>query len=68
MVDLSWVLGRARVSFTNCAEPVTIVTKSGQSIPLPDLVKDVTPPCHLNPLLFNGHLQTAYTGLDALAL
>ncbi|KAK7730173.1 hypothetical protein SLS57_001835 [Botryosphaeria dothidea] len=61
MVDLSWVLGRARVSFTNCAEPVTIVTKSGQSIPLPDLVKDVTPPCHLNPLLFNGHLQTAYT-------
>ncbi|EOD42881.1 alpha beta fold family [Neofusicoccum parvum] len=61
MFDLSWVLGRARVSFTNCAKPVTIVTKSGQSVPLPDLVKDVTPPCHLNPLLFNGHLQTAYT-------
>ncbi|KAH7058940.1 hydrolase, alpha/beta fold family [Macrophomina phaseolina] len=61
MVDLSWILGRARVSFTNCATPVTIATKSGQSIPLPDLVKDVTPPCHLNPLLFNGHLQTAYT-------
>ncbi|KAK0661752.1 putative esterase [Lasiodiplodia hormozganensis] len=61
MMDLSWVLGRARVSFTNCAKPVTIVTRSGQSVPLPELIKDVTPPCHLNPLLFNGHLQTAYT-------
>ncbi|KAL1647993.1 hypothetical protein SLS58_002318 [Diplodia intermedia] len=61
MVDLSWVLGHARVSFTHCANPVTIVSKSGQSVPLPELIKDVTPPCHLNPLLFNGHLQTAYT-------
>lgn len=66
MMDLSWVLGRARMSFTNHAKPVTLVTKSGQSASLPDLIKDVTPPCHLNPLLFNGHLQTAYTGWIAL--
>ncbi|KAI9677650.1 MAG: hypothetical protein M1817_006605 [Caeruleum heppii] len=28
-----------------------------------ELVKDATPPCHLNPLLFNGHLQTAWTAV-----
>lgn len=28
-----------------------------------DLCKQTTPPCHLNPLLFNGHLQTMWTAI-----
>ncbi|KAF2432224.1 AB-hydrolase YheT [Tothia fuscella] len=29
------------------------------------LIKSTTPPCWLNPLLFNGHLQTFYTALKS---
>ncbi|KAK5154386.1 hypothetical protein LTR04_006012 [Oleoguttula sp. CCFEE 6159] len=32
-------------------------------IPLSNLCRTVTPPCRLNPFLFNGHLQTAYTAI-----
>jgi hypothetical protein len=31
-----------------------------------DLCKETTPPCHLNPLLFNGHMQTCWTAVKGL--
>lgn len=31
-----------------------------------DLCKQTTPPCHLNPLLFNGHLQTMWTAVKGI--
>lgn len=31
-----------------------------------DLCKQSTPPCHLNPLLFNGHLQTMWTAIKGI--
>ena len=38
-------------------------TKSGKTISFVELCKSVIPPCRLNPLLFNGHLQTIWTVL-----
>ncbi|KAF2146125.1 uncharacterized protein K452DRAFT_263711 [Aplosporella prunicola CBS 121167] len=60
-MDFSWLAGHARTTYYNSPNPVNLKTKSGDAVSLPDLVKQVTPPCRLNPLLFNGHLQTAYT-------
>ncbi|KAF2085764.1 AB-hydrolase YheT [Saccharata proteae CBS 121410] len=60
-MDLSWILGHAQTSYYNHPSPINLQTKSGAKISLPDLVQSVTPPCQLNPLLFNGHLQTGYT-------
>ncbi|KAK4984870.1 hypothetical protein LTR50_006341 [Elasticomyces elasticus] len=62
---MSWLLGRASTSFYHSHTPLTITTKSGERITLDDLCKAATPPCDLNPLLFNGHLQTAYTAVKA---
>ncbi|KAK7526498.1 alpha/beta hydrolase fold family protein [Phyllosticta citriasiana] len=59
--DLSWVLGHSKTSFHHSNAPIKLNTKSGDSVSLADLAKDITPPCQLNPLLFNGHLQTCYT-------
>ncbi|KAH8726107.1 Alpha/Beta hydrolase protein [Phaeosphaeriaceae sp. PMI808] len=61
MFDISWMLGHAKTSYTHHKEPTPLRTKSGQKITLPDLAKSSIPPCRLNPLLFNGHLQTMYT-------
>lgn len=61
MVDLSWIIGQARTSFTSSANPVSLKTKSGQKTTLSEIAKAAIPPCRLNPLLFNGHLQTMYT-------
>ncbi|KAF2836899.1 AB-hydrolase YheT [Patellaria atrata CBS 101060] len=62
----SW-LGYAKTSFHHAPKTITLTTSSGSEIPLSELCKDATPPCRLNPLLFNGHLQTfwtAYKGYD----
>lgn len=64
-MDLSWILGRARVAFHHSKNPVSLATKSGKKTTLDAICKDVTPPCNLNPLLFNGHLQTFWTAVKA---
>lgn len=63
MFDLSWVLGRAHTSYIHHPSPLTLVTKSGSKTTLSDIVKATTPACRLNPLLFNGHLQTMWTAV-----
>lgn len=57
---MEW-LGQAKVQFTHAAAPVTIKEKDGQETDLLKICEQTTPPCHLNPLLFNGHLQTMWT-------
>ncbi|KAF1353581.1 Alpha/Beta hydrolase protein [Delphinella strobiligena] len=64
-MDLSWILGRARVAFHHSKNPVSLTTKAGTKTTLEAICKEVTPPCNLNPLLFNGHLQTAWTAVKA---
>lgn len=59
------MLGHARTSFHHAGDTVTLPLRSGEYASLSDFCKSVTPPCHLNPLLFNGHLQTAWTVVKA---
>jgi len=72
-MDVSWMWGYAKTAFYHSSTPISIPLKKSNgtidmktetpssSITLVDLCKDVTPPCRLNPLLFNGHLQTLWT-------
>ncbi|EPE02954.1 alpha beta hydrolase fold family [Ophiostoma piceae UAMH 11346] len=70
---MEW-LGRASVTFTHpedalelprkAAKPVSDSPDSSAStVSLAQLCRDSTPTCQLNPLLFNGHLQTMWTAV-----
>ncbi|KAJ6024574.1 hypothetical protein N7540_005371 [Penicillium herquei] len=64
---LSWVRPSGRISFYHAKDNNLLLTKVGESgakeqTSLLDICRAATPDtCHLNPLLFNGHLQTFYT-------
>jgi hypothetical protein len=68
------MFGIGHSEFTSAEDTVPINLKSDDAddgpggqlkrqISLLQLCKETTPPCRLNPLLFNGHLQTAWAGL-----
>lgn len=57
---MEW-FGRAKVEFTHSPIPRTIKEKDGHETDLLTICKSNTPPCQLNPLLFNGHVQTMWT-------
>ena len=56
--------GHARVSFHHSKNTISLASKSGKTA-LSEICKASTPPCKLNPLLFNGHLHTAWTAVKA---
>jgi predicted alpha/beta-fold hydrolase len=56
-------LGHARIKYTTNASPVRLRTNDNSDVDLLQVCKDATPPCRLNPLLFNGHLQTMWTAV-----
>ena len=58
---MEW-LGQATTTFTHSPTPLSLKTKDGSS-DLLAICQEATPPCHLNPLLFNGHLQTMWTAV-----
>jgi hypothetical protein len=58
-------LGRSTISFHHSPNPLEIITKTGDKRTLLDICKAATPPCRLNPLLFNGHLQTFWTAVKS---
>lgn len=60
-MDMSWLVGKARVSLHHGDKTQPLILKSGSKTTLAELVKEATPPCYLNPFLFNGHLQTFWT-------
>ena len=71
MRSLSWLLPSAKISFHHSKDSKLLLTKKSDAerkdnkITLADLCREATPlTCRLNPLLFNGHLQTAWTTLD----
>lgn len=67
-MDLSWILGHARIAFYASPSPLSIpLLSSPKPASLLDLCKSITPPCTLNPLLFNGHLQTIWTAVKSQA-
>ena len=59
---MEW-LGHAKVSFFHSADPLAFKNRDGTSTDLLKVCEESTPPCHLNPLLFNGHLQTFWTAI-----
>lgn len=48
-------------TFHHAEKTITLHTKDEAAIPLADFIKPLVPDYHGNPLLFNGHLQTAWT-------
>jgi len=60
----SWA-GRARITYTHSPTPITLLSTTSKAVSLPELCAACTPPCNLNPLLFNGHLQTIWTAVKA---
>ncbi|SPQ21951.1 89b5dc8d-18be-4aca-8569-8b15292d1f69 [Thermothielavioides terrestris] len=61
---MDW-LGRASISFTSSPSPLVLQKKDGTTTDLLKVCEASTPPCQLNPLLFNGHVQTMWTAVKA---
>lgn len=59
---MEW-LGKSTVSFITATKSLEVKKKDGSSTTLQQICEDSTPPCWLNPLLFNGHLQTVWTAI-----
>jgi predicted alpha/beta-fold hydrolase len=59
---MEW-LGYAKTTFTHSPTPLPLNKKDGTSTDLVSICCEATPPCRLNPLLFNGHLQTMWTAI-----
>lgn len=57
---MDW-FGRASISFTHSQTPISLKRKDGKKTDLAAVAREATPPCQLNPLLFNGHVQTMWT-------
>lgn len=60
-MGLGRILGFAKTTFHHSQQGLTLRRKADRPILFPDLCKAVIPSCHLNPFLFNGHLQTVWT-------
>lgn len=63
---MDW-FGRAKIEFTSSPEPLVLEEKDGSKTDLREVCEAATPPCQLNPLLFNGHLQTFWTAVNTEA-
>ncbi|KAF6241515.1 hypothetical protein HO173_000225 [Letharia columbiana] len=68
-MDFWRLFGYAKTSFYHHDSPLSLPTKNTKTGEQPtnllDLCKHVTPICRLNPLLFNGHLQTFWTAVKS---
>lgn len=60
---MDW-LGRAKVKYTTHVSPLPLRAADGSETDLLRLCEASTPACQLNPLLFNGHLQTMWTSAN----
>ncbi|KAI9746470.1 MAG: hypothetical protein M1818_000183 [Claussenomyces sp. TS43310] len=61
---MEW-FGHAKISFTSHPNSLDLKDRGGAVTSLRQVCEEATPPCILNPLLFNGHLQTFFTALKA---
>lgn len=59
-VAMDW-LGRASITYTHSDAPLPLRKKDGSQTDLLKVVEQSVPSCQLNPLLFNGHLQTFWS-------
>lgn len=63
---MEW-LGRATTTFHHAASPRSFKTKDGHDVDLVRICEQTAPPCELNPLLFNGHMQTLWAAMSSEA-
>ena len=61
---LKQFVGHSRTTFTHHPSPLSLRTSSGTPTDLLSVCEACTPPCKLNPLFFNGHLQTCWTAVS----
>ncbi|KAK4219699.1 Alpha/Beta hydrolase protein [Rhypophila decipiens] len=59
---MDW-FGRARIGFTHSPSPLPLQRKDGTTTDLLKVCEAATPRCQMNPLLFNGHIQTMWTAV-----
>ncbi|TVY20148.1 putative esterase [Lachnellula arida] len=59
---MEW-LGHAKTTFTHSPTTLNLKKKDGSSTDLLAICQESTPPCRLNPFLFNGHVQTMLTAV-----
>lgn len=59
------LFGHSKISFHHGAHPIEVVSKAGDITTLLNMCEAATPSCWLNPLLFNGHLQTFWTAVKS---
>jgi predicted alpha/beta-fold hydrolase len=59
---MEW-LGHAKTTFTHSPTTLNLKKKDGTSTDLLAICQESTPPCRLNPFLFNGHVQTMLTAV-----
>lgn len=59
------LVGHSKISFHHSPNPVEVITKAGDKTNLLKICEAATPSCHLNPFLFNGHLQTFWTAVKS---
>lgn len=59
--NMSRLIGRAKTKFCHAQSTISLPLKAGGTVSFADLIKPLTPPCWLNPLIFNGDLQTVAT-------
>ena len=68
-MDVWRLFGYAKTSFYYHGSPLNLPIRSNhseeRSTDLLEFCKQVTPICRLNPLLFNGHLQTFWTAVKS---
>lgn len=62
-VKMDW-FGRAKITFAHSPSPLRLDKKDGGQTDLLSVCKEATPPCQLNPFLFNGHIQTMWTAVQ----
>lgn len=59
---MEW-FGQATINYVHSPHSLTLQPKTGSTTDLLSICKASTPPCRLNPLLFNGHAQTIWTSV-----
>jgi uncharacterized protein len=62
-MSYNWLTGACAKTFAHSSEPLILPSNNGPDRTLSELCQDVTPDCNLNPVLWNGHLQTLWTGM-----
>jgi uncharacterized protein len=63
-MGIARIFGQATIAYHHCPRTIPLRMRDGEKeISLSDLCKSVTPPCWLNPFLFNGHIQTIWTAV-----